>query len=716
MTSQLAAGFRSATETLKQYKRSHLKDEATSTDLTKALYVDPKPGDATLAALKRPVHALVVGRKGTGKSTLFQRFQLDVREGRADVSAYLDVKALFHHAQLKSVQDAVGAGQPGVNGSFALELCLWRSFMALLVADIIEELPKKQEPPAGALRGLLGFLTRKSSEPSNHFTGLADIQRYITQIDIGRFPEGELGENVEEEDVETSAVSAGVNVSQSPGIRGNISRDARQTTRLQELRTRSAVALQQFRIDTFITDLRRALQAAGIGKLHLIIDDYSELPEEAMQLFASCILEPFENLANDIVKLKIAVYPGRFSLGSVDLNRFEVIHLDPHRLFSGVNVIERDRRGMEFVDRIVTNRVQYFCKCPPAEFFRDEEAKIWEALYVASAANPRTLGHLLHFLLENYIEHGEKISVSAIRQAAQAHYLERVESSFNLGRPADQVLLPRGTVNTQRDLLERLRNRAAQLASRPRAGGENQAIIGMRQATNGAPIPVSHFRVQSSLEDFLASLELNGFLSKYAEFIDHAGMKYSVYAFNYGLCQVFKFTWYGTSLAEKNGRFYAIPELDFSETVVGYYHESIEYVCGACNRTEPGSNVDRLRHFQMLCPHCKVGSMTERPTMLNFGQAPVLPKPELVLTEEEFEFVALLGDRKQALIARQMGPELDMSATEVGLKALPLINRGIIVTGKSNGRKTYRLSPNAQANYDKIKQLQAEQLRLEAAT
>ena len=48
----------------------------------------------------------------------------------------------------------------------------------------------------------------------------------------------------------------------------------------------------------------------------------------------------FVQTADDIVKFKIAVYPGRISLGNVDRNRFEIIYLDPHRLF----VTEQDGR------------------------------------------------------------------------------------------------------------------------------------------------------------------------------------------------------------------------------------------------------------------------------------------------------------------------------------------------------------------------------------
>jgi hypothetical protein len=78
--------------------------------------------------------------------------------------------------------------------------------------------------------------------------------------------------------------------------------------------------------------------------------------------------------------------------------------------------------------------------------------------------------------------------------------------------------------------------------------------------------------------------------------------------------------------------------------------------------------------------------------------------------------VALLGDSKKALSARQMGPDLDMTASEVGHRASVLVARGIVESaGKVGGKNTYKLTANAQTSYDKIKKRQAELLELEPA-
>ena len=707
------AGLRSAIDTLKQSKRPQLVDEATSEDLTKKLFVDPKPGDGTLSELKRPSHTLVLGRKGTGKSTLFQRLQIEIRDRGEGISAYIDLKGLFQAAQTASIQQAFAGGQNAANANYALELCLWRSFIAATVGSLIEELPTN----ATRNQGYFAKIFQSHARAGEGFAKLADIGKYLEGTEIDRlrrcvFEDGSAG------DESTTAVSgAGVVVSGSPGIAGGLGRSMSQASRFHTLRNRQSVVLQQFRVDQFIKDLRAALQAEGMRYLYLIFDDFSELSDDAMKLFAACILEPFDNLAHDIVKFKIAAYPGRVILGNVDSGRFEVVALDPHKLFTAREAPERDRKGIEFVKRLVTNRVQHFCGYDATAFFSDPDnaEKVWETLYFASAANPRGLGHILYWILENELKDGKKITISSVMKAAEAHFTDCLDRAFS-GRFADQPLEARGTVLTQKDLLERLVSRAQELNEKARrTSGEPQNIASIRRAGDGK-IPVSHFRISPRLEDFLAPLELNSFVTKYADVHDAIGTTYSVYTFNFGLCQIYKLPWYGPRLAELNKRFYMVDELDFSTAVVGYYNESVEYACSSCPHIAPGSDYEHLKRYAMLCPSCHQGEMHERPVRLQCGPAPVIPKPELVLSEEEFELVTVLGEAKRAMSSQQMSPELDISPQQVGLRATALVARGIVERrGKVSGRMTYALSERAKVAYHQIKKRKSGALNLAPA-
>lgn len=66
--------------------------------LISQLYVAPLPNDAVLSAMLRPNTTFLIGRKGTGKSTVFQRAQHEIRQQSRAVLAYVDIKTVFESA------------------------------------------------------------------------------------------------------------------------------------------------------------------------------------------------------------------------------------------------------------------------------------------------------------------------------------------------------------------------------------------------------------------------------------------------------------------------------------------------------------------------------------------------------------------------------------------------------------------------------------------
>lgn len=81
-----------AAESLKLYRRAELQDEKTGAALIKQLYVDPLPSEHVLKMLMKESTTFLVGRKGTGKSTVFQRVQAEVRHKAAYASASLTLR------------------------------------------------------------------------------------------------------------------------------------------------------------------------------------------------------------------------------------------------------------------------------------------------------------------------------------------------------------------------------------------------------------------------------------------------------------------------------------------------------------------------------------------------------------------------------------------------------------------------------------------------
>src|ERR1700731_3379122 len=94
---KLLKGFADSAQSLKLYRRAELLDQL-DRPLISQLYVDPLPNDAVLTAMLRPNTTFLIGRKGTGKSTIFQRAQHEIRQQSRAVSAYVDIKTVFESA------------------------------------------------------------------------------------------------------------------------------------------------------------------------------------------------------------------------------------------------------------------------------------------------------------------------------------------------------------------------------------------------------------------------------------------------------------------------------------------------------------------------------------------------------------------------------------------------------------------------------------------
>ena len=86
--------FLQAVETLKFYRRAELLDDE-GQSIIKDLYVDPLPDNHVLHTVLRPNTTFLIGRKGTGKSTIFQRAQESLNSERNAIWAYIDIKTLY---------------------------------------------------------------------------------------------------------------------------------------------------------------------------------------------------------------------------------------------------------------------------------------------------------------------------------------------------------------------------------------------------------------------------------------------------------------------------------------------------------------------------------------------------------------------------------------------------------------------------------------------
>ena len=84
--------FAKIAESLRQYRRAELSDFQSDVggNPVELLYVDPLESDAVLKTVLLNNTTFLVGRKGTGKSTVFAKAQVELRKQADAVSVYVD--------------------------------------------------------------------------------------------------------------------------------------------------------------------------------------------------------------------------------------------------------------------------------------------------------------------------------------------------------------------------------------------------------------------------------------------------------------------------------------------------------------------------------------------------------------------------------------------------------------------------------------------------
>ena len=94
--------FSLVAESLKKYRRAELKDEKGNSILDD-MYVDLMVGDRVIEKCLLDNTTYLIGRKGTGKSTIFLKLENEYRKKECYLPCYVDVKTVFESSQAQSV-------------------------------------------------------------------------------------------------------------------------------------------------------------------------------------------------------------------------------------------------------------------------------------------------------------------------------------------------------------------------------------------------------------------------------------------------------------------------------------------------------------------------------------------------------------------------------------------------------------------------------------
>jgi len=692
-------GFRDAAQSLKLYRRAELEDEVNHRSLIKDLYVDPLPREHVFQTILKPNTTFLIGRKGTGKSTIFQRLQFELRHKPGYASAYVDIKTAFEES---SATPAL-AGQLGPD-TFGEEdlrrLRLYRAFIKAVINEIKNQIRKKLTESSWALR-LRSVVTDSSDTLFQSLDGLlrtADATDFQSVTAIRReVLQGDAEEMHRSETSGTFTATAGPKPELKAALGGKDSSEFKLAQKVQY----GDVLMAVFNIKEVLLQLKDILDKAGIKHLYVLVDDFSELPEDAMTVVVDTLLAPLNNWSEELVKFKIAAYPHRVYYGKIDKTKIDEIYLDTYRLYGTTDVSAMEDKATDFTRRLVSNRLAHFAGCGIEPFIEDG-SMLWPQLFDASMGNPRILGHLLYYAYESHLIYGSKIGSKAIRDAAARYYSEKLESYFKLNKFLHESFNEHASVFSLKALLEAIVERARKLKR------DHKSEV-MRNLRNP---PTSHFHVATGLTSLLDSLELNFFITKYYEMNDRDGRKVAVYALNYGLCQRYSVT-FGRPKERREHRVYLVERVfDYTSLLREFMQHNQEIRCRSCDTTYELDKLEALTMFGMQCPECRNGTCSVTNLSRKYESLLNDVAPALLLPATELGILHTLETEKTSMYAGDIAAEMDRSYQLIGKRAKILAERGLVNRDLfEQGRRVFAITPLAEASY--FSQLAEDALRLE---
>ncbi len=452
----------------------------------------------------------------------------------------------------------------------------------------------------------------------------------------------------------------------------------------------SDILIHSFNIKAFITRLKDVLTKLHIRTLYILIDDFSELPEDAMKVVVDVLLAPLNNWSDEFVKFKIAAYPGRVYYGAIDKQKADDLYLDIYELYGSGDVTKMEDSAIDFTRRLVERRLKHYCNCDPDVFFEGDANETWRLLFYATMANPRNLGWILAYVYESNLIYGRKAGARAIRDAAGRYYEEKVACYFKLGKFLHEDFRERSSIYSLKELLERLVTRAKELRT------HESAVIAK---IPGRP-PTSHFHILDQFEMLLSTLELNFFVTRYFNMSDRDGRKVTIYALNYGLCQKYTIE-FGRPVGEREFRAYFVERIfDYTPIFHTYIVQNQEISCNMCGASFPFEHLDALKLYRMKCPKCQAGTCRVFNLSRKYENEVRGVDAELLLPQTELGMLQTLHTEKKALRATTIAGELDCSYQLIGKRGKNLADRRLVHRGENeDGKRIFEITPKAEKTY-----------------
>ncbi|OAI12709.1 hypothetical protein A1359_13570 [Methylomonas lenta] len=680
--------FHDAVQSLKLYRRAELPGQDDDAEVVKKLYVDPLPNDYIFETVLRPNTTFIIGRKGTGKSTIFQRLQYEINKDKKKTSAYIDIKTIYESSQVdNALFEKVASQDISLPKKEIERVLLLKTFIAALVSEIKNELMKRTQSSFWeAVKEVFSGNLTELFEDLDELIEEISQDSFISVLGVKKLDAKSQEESSYADEFKASGMAKLANPDLEVRVEGKKLDAGKATSEINF----SDILIKVFNVKELLAKLKAVLATLGVRNLYILIDDFSELPEDAMEVVVNLLLAPLNNWSEEFIKFKVAAYPGRIYYGEIDKTKIDEVYLDIYKLYGTSDVSSMEDSAIEFVKRLVATRIKVYKAGKIEDYFDTDSGEIWRILFYASMGNPRIIGYLLHYCHESHLLYEKKIGVRAIQQASRKYYEEKIESYFSMSKFLHESFGEKSSIYGLKELLEILVTRAKELRQ------HSSAVF---DAIDGRP-PTSHFHVVVSFETILRTLELNFFLTKYYEMSDRDGRKVTVYVLNYGLCQKYTIN-FGRPSGKREFRLYFVERVfDYSPLLQKYMASNQEIVCNGCGYKYALEDLEAIKWNKMRCRECDTGTCEVVNLSRKYEKELRDIDKSLLLPGAELGILQTLHLEKNEMYAVEIASELDCSYQLVGKRGRFLHDKGLVNRAKnSNGRRVFGLTKLAEESY-----------------
>jgi predicted transcriptional regulator len=567
-------------ESLKLVRKTRIEDFIQDKNVDD-IYTDLLPDNGIINKLNLPRTTILVGRKGTGKSTIFQKSQKDLVANKKCITIYIDVKSLYDNSSPSLSED--------LKKIVSEELNKYLIYSNLIRQIVIETKVRLDDfVKESILLKILGYEYEKIQIINQELELIENsINEVIKKVDLSLISTFKTIC----EDTSTNNLGGKISISRDPSLELNAC-SSKNGTLKKEFESTLITYLDIK--SSLITNLKRIKEILEIEHLYIFLDDFSEIDEEAQKVFIDWFIAPLNNLSDDFVKFKIATYPNRFYYGKLDNSKIDEVSLDFFDAFytyeKVVDINKMEALALDYTKRLLKKRLDLFFPNNHWErYFSVSEPELFDILFSVSFNNPRKIGFILSFCYESSLIHGAPITKEAIENAAQRYYTDITLKYFLANHFAIKPFNDKISNEHQYELLKK---------------------IITRQKTNASPAyrtkikgkPTNHFTISDGLKHLMENLELNGFITTYNVTKDKNEEESTVFSLDYGLCK--RNGLYFTRASNlKLITYYSQPRFNLNALVIDHFNKTQVIRCPH-GHEYPFSMHITLKSIKMRCPDC----------------------------------------------------------------------------------------------------------------